>query len=787
MNNYYISRIYLENFKSVDKALINFEGRNLNVLDGPNGFGKTTIFDAIELVLTGTIRRIIYNKIASTNRGYSDHLLSKNQNKITVIKLEFNSIEEPSSRIVLARALFPSNLSSLQKRPGDFGSYKLYKLDDIDEKISEEKLFESNKLNELFNLNKIEDNFMLYHYVEQEESGHFFKQNEKDRMSAISKLFNIENEISQKNFMERIKNKLVRRKNEIDRTVNKEETQDNEKGKEKLPEVPYLPLITEEGIQINWDKKDLSDLSKELKEEYLTELDSLKLLVENYSDFKLEQKNKELDNVSNSTERLKALIIYSHFSDKLSDLENRYKEQKELINILEIIQGREIIDKEVNWNIVSDTVNGFPVNEITTKLSHLKKIHSSTNNMSKIIEQMNGTRERLTNLFKDYLKHNDTKENYCPLCGSEKENYEILITDIELKTEDLKSELDGAAKQITDELDTIYLNYLNDAIQKVESKLQSSTVIKEDFLMQLRSLSNVILDFNKALEWFSQHQIDLNPYVNREEKVVHDLDERVANLQRDILEKKQPVSDQCRDNMKTFQRLYTDRFNKKDHVLQGISPTSIDNKKSYIEYQYYLQMNKAYMRIVKLKNETARLDKIISSITRILVLYNNKINTYRGKMISDIEIPFYIYSGKIIQTHQRGIGVFIKEEREGQSIDDNQLKAINFVPPEKTDHDIVHTFSSGQLASTVIAFTLALNKVYSKQGISTLLIDDPVQTMDEMNMVSLVELLRNDFHDRQIILSTHEEKVSLYLRYKFFKYGYSLGNVNVKDELYSIK
>jgi exonuclease SbcC len=156
-------------------------------------------------------------------------------------------------------------------------------------------------------------------------------------------------------------------------------------------------------------------------------------------------------------------------------------------------------------------------------------------------------------------------------------------------------------------------------------------------------------------------------------------------------------------------------------------------------------------------------------------------------MISDIEIPFYIYSGKIIQTHQRGIGVFIKEEAADQYNDDHQLKVINFVPPEQTDHDIVHTFSSGQLASTVIAFTLALNKVYSKKGISTLLIDDPVQTMDEMNMASLVELLRNDFHDRQIILSTHEDKVSLYFRYKFFKYGYSVGNINVKDELYNTK
>lgn len=788
MNNYYINRVYLENFKSIDSALINFEGRNLTVLDGPNGFGKTTIFDAIELALTGSIRRINSNKIASTNRGYLDHLLSKDQNKITLIKLEFNSTEIPSSKIVLARALHASNLSSLQKRPGDFGSYKLYLLDHFDEQLSEEKLVEPNKLNELFNINKIEDSFMLYHYIEQEESGHFFKQNEKDRMTAISKLFNIENELSQKNFMEKTKNKLVRRKNEIDKTIKKEEVQDNEKGKELPSEVLYLPLITEDGIQINWDQKEVPGLSKELKEEYLTELDNLKLLVENYSDFKVEQKNKELDNVSNSIERLKALIICSHFSDKLKEIESRYKKQKELTNILEIIKEREILDKEINWNILNDIVLGFPVDEITTKLSYLKKIRSNTSNISRIVNQMNSSRERLTNLFKDYLKQDDIKDNYCPLCGSEKETYEVLINDIELKTANLNSELDGAAKQVTNELEVIYLNYLNDVIHKVESKLQSSRVIKEEFLEQLRSLSNIIPDYNKAVEWFLQNQIDLKQYINQEEKFIHDLDERVSYLRRDILEKKQPVSDQCRDNLNTFLRLYTDRFNKKDHVILGISPMSIDNKKKYIEYQYYLQMNKTYMRITKLKNESARLNEIISSITRILNIYNKKINTYRGKMISDIEIPFYIYSGKIIQTHQRGMGVFIKQEREVNQIsDESQLKSINFVPPEKTDHDIVHSFSSGQLSSTVIAFTLALHKVYSKQGVSTLLIDDPVQTMDEMNMVSLIELLRNDFHDKQIILSTHEEKVSLYMRYKFFKYGYSVGNVNVKNELYSAK
>ncbi len=36
-----------------------------------------------------------------------------------------------------------------------------------------------------------------------------------------------------------------------------------------------------------------------------------------------------------------------------------------------------------------------------------------------------------------------------------------------------------------------------------------------------------------------------------------------------------------------------------------------------------------------------------------------------------------------------------------------------------------------------------------------LLIDDPL--LDDLNISSFIELLRNDFKDKQIILSTHEE------------------------------
>ena len=57
--------------------------------------------------------------------------------------------------------------------------------------------------------------------------------------------------------------------------------------------------------------------------------------------------------------------------------------------------------------------------------------------------------------------------------------------------------------------------------------------------------------------------------------------------------------------------------------------------------------------------------------------------------------------------------------------------------------------------------------------------DDPVQTMDDINMSSLVELLRNDFSDKQIVLSTHEDKVARYFTYKYLKHGENVKIINL--------
>lgn len=132
-----IGNIYIENFKSVEKAFLNFSEKDLIVLDGPNGFGKTTIFDAVELVLTGGIRRIENVKITDGKRGYDDFLFAKNQNLPIILKVElydgFNK-----KRIVIGRKIVHSHLTRSKKKPQDFPS-SLHLLSTFEDDLTDEK------------------------------------------------------------------------------------------------------------------------------------------------------------------------------------------------------------------------------------------------------------------------------------------------------------------------------------------------------------------------------------------------------------------------------------------------------------------------------------------------------------------------------------------------------------------------------------------------------------------------------------------------------------------------
>lgn len=785
LNNYIIKRMKLKNFKSIDEALIEFTGVNLNVLDGPNGFGKTTIYDAIQLLLTGSVRRIESNRIVTGNKGFQDHLFSKNQNLPTEITIEFINKLYPHESLVLQRVLMsPSLLSAIQKKPQDFSQYKLYILPEF-EVESEKKEISVDELNELFGIKDMSERFNLYHYIEQEESTHLFKKSEKDRLNVITKLFNIEEETDQKQFLERVKNKLTKYKGSLEREQGKLENELQKETNSEISKVTYKPLISyEKVLNIPWDKENISPLDQKLKQKYLEELSKIEELISNKEDFRKGLFNEQLENVIKNEKKLEAIVVLGHFNIDLEKIKKQRQNQEKFASILEVLKNKEIIEKNIDWKYVFENLDiPFEQEVVEEKLKQIKIYKENCDTISSVVTQILQTREKLEKDFITYIDANPEMSIECPLCGDSKEDLSVLIEQMQEKTLKLKATLDTNSKAFNDEIEVLY-NYINVIIDKIQ-KWTLNNSVDESFYLQLIKYEEFVDILSKAKDWFNEKNIDLNKYINREMKFVDNLDDRIQSLQEEIRRKKHTLSEYLMENLDELKILFRERFNNEDGLIDQITLESIKEKKEYIEYQYLFQTSLTFQRVNKFKEKLEKVNSALSSLSRLVSLYNDKINKFRAKMINNVEIPFYIYSGKIIQNHQRGIGVFIKEDKETEASGEVILKSLNFVPPVQTDHDIIHSFSSGQLSSTVIAFTLALNKVYGNSGIMTLLIDDPIQTMDEMNMASFVELLRNDFTDRQLIVSTHEDDISLYLRYKFLKYGLSVGNINVKQALYS--
>ena len=110
-----IKRIYLENYKLFTLKELTFSN-NLCVFDGPNGYGKTSIFDAIEFLITGSISRIQESEVIAANLSYSKNCLANDADKDIRIKAEFK--DNVSDRnLVIALCIPASTGAGKQNNP----------------------------------------------------------------------------------------------------------------------------------------------------------------------------------------------------------------------------------------------------------------------------------------------------------------------------------------------------------------------------------------------------------------------------------------------------------------------------------------------------------------------------------------------------------------------------------------------------------------------------------------------------------------------------------------------
>lgn len=866
-----IKKILIKNFKNIKERIIDFQ-ENVTLFVGPNGFGKTTIFDAIELSLTGKIRRIEESDYSDGRSSFSAPYFQNNPNENTFIELMLTN-DEGNSLIV--SSLYKSSMntegsnvpkfsfSKFQRRvrvgPGisfqsdeDFeGSSER----DIQKDISQFLGYESEDYS-------LGDTFDLFNYIQQDETAYYLKQKEKDRKEQLNFLLNIGNYVNRKNRLERLRSTLSSTEKELRA----------KKGKLKNSPIKYNTLYSKlslrEDTDFAFNNKSIvfdDELSNESLNIYLSEIEKLQEFRDSFSpkDYFLRKQSEQFErdvledkdficyliirkifenqeNIESikqnhsliSNEKNYSYFLLKNYIEQLESLENDsriFKRGKILKSLLDVE-----IDK-LNIELIKNSLNGFVDWEFgkvwfemfDSKLTNYKnkkeQLDDGTDSINKLLE----IRSRLK-------EHSDNNHSECVFCGYDWIESKNLLLAYEETTNQLRKNLTNfeiEVSNLVEELNQLKME-LQNQIQMEQEKL---FVIPDDFLMAIRSISNydfpesfsnlvvmnsemtpMLVYENASLQKFEFLKKELISLLQEKQLIpneVYDTFLRVVSKRVDfekLLEKYSildgesirefgisfgllPISlhkfEENKDGLLVFleelrsqivfdnskssdlQNLFDKYFESNEKIFEDCTIESINQKREYIINQFELQNLTMFHQIEKRLQIIERTITYLQNRVREL---NNNINSYQEQMIQKLKLPFYMYTAKILQNYQQGMGVLLTTQNNSN---------IRFIANSNSEQDVMYQLSSGQVAVISFAFTLALNTTFKiSKEFKFLSIDDPIQDMDSMNVYALIDLIRHSLSDYQIIMSTHNDGSAMFIKYKFELFSDSeISNVELKN------
>ncbi|GAA4770334.1 MULTISPECIES: AAA family ATPase [Flavobacterium] len=765
-----IKKIEIHNFKVFQNIIIDFESSDLIVFDGPNGFGKTSIYDAIELLFTGKIRRFddLEGKVVDRRESYNEHpfLCDYNDGDISV-KIEFT---KGDSLFVLERIAKRDELSNSV----NFSLYKLYKKNNFNS--NEKNLIQNEEeyLNQILGKN-YKQNFQYLNYIEQEDSLFLLKNKDKDRKQHISHLFNVyefENKITK---IDKLKNKISGlcngdKKDEIDNLKDSIKKIEDFLASE-FNNTEYIKLFSDR--EINWDLEDFNyqNISYENLFNEDGTITRLKKLIENKGLFRSYIRNEKISNIISDTERIESFLLYYKFLPQREALriqKNEYISINKIIDTLTEFSIDNIKDDSFVFELEDfDFIEEVLISNLNQGHESLKVRFKELDELESIYSKIKESREKLVDNIKN-LKEAENIETTgtCFLCGYDWDNIDDLLENIEIQSVSLEGITSSKSRIFNEEL----INFKEDVILPIIEILnQKITELKVDIIFINKFLSIDETFFTKVKKEFENIDFDFKDYLN----------ETLSSESVIDIENITPILNSLKleielDSVETyFKEFFTQYFDNKFDLLNSMEIENLIKKENYLKYKYSLLQNETLDKNKQeLHNKESKFNNaktLEDNLKNLNSIYKKSLKEYQKKVIKDIEIIFHIYSGRIMQDFQGGLGLFIYSDKDGIRFQTN---------PSKT-FDAVFSMSSGQLSALIISFTLALHKKYSQNKI--ILIDDPVQTMDEINIAGFIELLRNEFYSNQLIISTHEDMASAYMRYKFKNYGLAQKRINLKS------
>lgn len=751
---YTFKSLCIKNFKYItsNKPLkFDFMSSNIVILDGQNGYGKTTLFDAIEVLVTGKIKH--FNPSLQNRKTETLGTLANDIDKDIVISAILSS--DVSDEISIERKLLCES---------EFQSIITLN----DQEISQEELYD--KLHLSSNM------FDIGTYISQSESLDFLQNKYKNRKDSVSSLLD-DTEITNKiQGLKSVQECILGR---VEKEIGDKEKQIDEVGK-KVNEIKrqaeHIVMNAElpgENIRLFDEVEYKFDVIKlEQGVTYETVVQQLKQIegfIENYDEYVRYKDNAIIRELKESPKPLYMALFY--------------QQEIELLNkkgslIKELDTGKELLMNYTNniWLVderLFDKIKIKPeiVTKIKTSLLNQKKEQSQLDDADKVLAQMTKARRGLIKEFYNAAESGKYNKNKCPLCGTDFADIEAAITETEQFIKNIHT--DGI--KIIEDLETQITNlFQKEIIPVLKAFLEENKVLikMDDTLSGCKNLSveklQQLLNKVKIPEFKSQEieRFDIQEFSQQYENLLKKLQEKeVPN--KIIFQEKQ---------IELYKSIHNTYYHneKPYHTVK-----ELQSKEQYVAKLFNdnlsIQLSTEETRLKKLKGDyeeyKKKADAMIDAVKTLISKYEDANKEYQTQLLNAIKIPLMVYSGRIIQNYPLGLGI-------RAIIKTNQLV---FEAVSKSGSDVYNILSTGQLNGLSIALLLSIKNVYSDtKGLDILLIDDLLQTIDDISAISLADLLTQQGIG-QIVLSTHEETKAALLRYKFKRAGMRVLEQNMQE------
>ncbi len=800
-----IKSLVVKNIKLFDQEfeiIKNVSHVDLVLLNGPNGYGKTTVFDALELALTGEIKRIkTYNENlgVAKNEKYDKKILITDPSKEAYVIL---TLEEENCEIQLNRFYEKPSNSKKNKASTDNNPHRIFEKFDRKLFINGAEIIgleEQTSFLKKYHLDNVTEFFDKCCFLSQDEHLQFLKETKKDKSIAMEFLFQLPGK--QKEEIDRIDKIIFSLKNsntknnlgyiqklEINRIKLEEEieglqrnvevNQDEEKGEE----IEYQCLFSQKGIKWDEQKPLLNDDEYEAANK---ELDNLIYYAEHQEaciDYIWNKPFQDLlhpfmgsDDIRYESNKLEYAYRYFALIQNENSFEEKYHKQQRLELLEKSIEKRELYD--INWKTVSDEklMDEDTVTQIKDEIDIIKKMEQTQGVADSIITSLNKTRTVLLQNTRKAIEQGTISDKECPFCGAPYEESKILESKIALEGEKLLALSEGISKDIQNTIEGIYEKYLNKVLVVIQHSLRdrvTKALYKKyqeakKYKGNLNEIRDLLQRINIPLP--EKYQEDITDVSKGYEIFIENIKKNLKILPEDI---------EAQLVMNKFERDYEKYYDKDETRFRENIRAKLYMKKAYVKRCFYdanreLILNKK-QELLQIKKRCIKLNEVYNELCEYRTAINEGVKDYKRNVIYDIEPMLHVYTAKILQQKFCGKSIFI--------LTDEKMENLQLIHSADDNHDILYNMSSGQLAAVSLSFLLCMNQVYAQQqSLPLLLIDDPIQTIDDVNMVGLVDILRFEFKNTQIFISTHEQKFEWYLKYKYEKAGKKMKAYNMKD------